>query len=338
MDRSAKKTKVAIGFDYNALELQQRTVVQQRTGEIRERLRRSAQDIWEIGHKLAEVRSRLKHGQFEFWLKVEFNWSRRTAYNFINVYEKFRERANFAQIDIAASALYLLAAPSTPQGIRDEYLQQAREGKKVTHQDLQKVIKTEKFRPASGSTTSASTTDESSIPVPLKPEVITLIPRTVVEVGTPSVAKAIEQQGAASTETTGNIQPGWYYLEKQHLLFCGDTALSQFSKYIPQAALAVAITSNDWDHDWLIDRARTVIVLPEADLKENLVERLLLMFSSPGEAVVFPWLPGQDMIGVAHNLGRQVFAGDPTPKRCDKAIAYSGLKPERASFISTRVE
>lgn len=333
MNKPAKKTEVVIKFDYDVLEFQNRTVVQQRTGEIRECLRRSAQDIWEIGQKLTEVRSRLKHGQFDLWLKVEFNWSRRTAYNFINVYKKFRERANFAQIDIAASALYLLAAPSTPQGIRDEYLQQAREGKKVTHQDLQKAIKRDRFQ-----STSASPSAESPKPVPLKPEVITLIPETAFKASQPSVAEAKEQQSAASIETMGHIQPGWYYLEKQHLLFCGDTALSQFSKRIPQAALAVAITSNDWDHDWLIERARTVILLPEADLKENLVERLLLMFSSPGEAVVFPWLPSQDMIAVAHDLGRQVFAGDPTPERCDQAIAYSGLKPERASFISTLVE
>jgi len=37
---------------------------------------------------------------FETWLKAEFGWSRRTAYNFINVYETFAERANLAQIDI----------------------------------------------------------------------------------------------------------------------------------------------------------------------------------------------------------------------------------------------
>jgi len=35
-----------------------------------ESLRHSAQEIWEIGQKLVDVRSRLKHGQFET-LKAE---------------------------------------------------------------------------------------------------------------------------------------------------------------------------------------------------------------------------------------------------------------------------
>jgi len=86
------------------------------------------------------VRSRLKHGQFETWLKAEFGWSRRTAYNFINVYETFAERANLAQIDIATSALYLLAAPSTPQNVRNEFMQRAKEGETVTHKSLRRVI------------------------------------------------------------------------------------------------------------------------------------------------------------------------------------------------------
>jgi len=68
------------------------------------------------------MRSRLKHGQFETWLKAES--LEPTAYNFINVYETFAERANLAQIDIATSALYLLAAPST-QNVRNEFMQRA---------------------------------------------------------------------------------------------------------------------------------------------------------------------------------------------------------------------
>ncbi|WP_238845887.1 DUF3102 domain-containing protein [Nostoc edaphicum] len=113
------KDTIITRFDYELLTPEQRTLVEQCTTEIREQLRQTAQDIWEIGQRLAEVRSKLKHGQFDTWLKAEFGWSRRTAYNFINVYETFDNRANLAQIDIATSALYLLAAPSTPQKLRD---------------------------------------------------------------------------------------------------------------------------------------------------------------------------------------------------------------------------
>lgn len=327
MSRSAKKTQAIIQFDYDALQLNQRSIVQQRTGEIRERLQRSAQDIWEIGQKLTDVRNQLKHGQFDLWLKAEFNWSRRTAYNFINVYESFRERANFAHINIAASALYLLAAPSTPQAVRDEYLQLAGKGKKVTHQELQRVIKKDKPKSEPRSTT----TEPSKAAAP-RPEIITVIPQAS-EVEMPfEIAQSLEQQSATQSFPAG-IQPGWYWLGKQHLLFYGDTASSQFSTHLPEVVLAVAITSKDWDHDWLIDRARTVIILPEAGLRENLVEQLLLTFSNLGETVVFPWLPSQDIIAAAHTLGRRVFAGDSSLERCSKAIAYLGLKVEQASHL-----
>lgn len=127
---------------------------------------------------------------------------------------------------------------------------------------------------------------------------------------------------------------GWYLLEKRHLLFYGDTASPEFVEHLPQGALALAITSNDWDHDWLIDRIRTVIVFPESHLKEQLVEQLLLMFSKPGETVVFPWLPTGEMIAVAHKLERQIYAGDSI--RCIEAIKRSGLRYQRINMLKKR--
>ncbi|CBN59232.1 MULTISPECIES: DUF3102 domain-containing protein [Kamptonema] len=342
MGNSQKRLNLVTGFDYEILESQERIVVQQRTGEIRERLQRSAQDIWEIGQKLADVRSRLKHGQFDTWLKAEFGWSRRTAYNFINVYEAFPERANFAQINIATSALYLLAAPSTSQELRDEVLQRAKEGEPVTYKEIRQVIKEEK------SQSPAVEKPQSPKPeiVALKPKALVEAENSVVEVTALDGIAELEDEicrgnapvltpesGGATTEglplqTPINIQPGWYMLEKQHLLFCGDTASPKFVERIPQAALAIAITGDDWDHDWLIERAKTVIVFPESSLKEQMLSSLLSMFSTPGEAVIFPWLPDSTMLAIAHKLERNIFAGDMSPERCRKAIAHSQLLAE----------
>lgn len=316
MGNSQKRLNLVTGFDYEILESQERIVVQQRTGEIRERLQRSAQDIWEIGQKLADVRSRLKHGQFDTWLKAEFGWSRRTAYNFINVYEAFPERANFAQINIATSALYLLAAPSTSQELRDEVLQRAKEGEPVTYKEIRQVIKEEK-----------SQSPAVEKPQSPKPEIVALKPKALVEAEN-SVVEVTALDIPAPAVAPINIQPGWYMLEKQHLLFCGDTASPKFVERIPQAALAIAITGDDWDHDWLIERAKTVIVFPESSLKEQMLSSLLSMFSTPGESVIFPWLPDSTMLAIAHKLERNIFAGDMSPERCRKAIAHSQLLAE----------
>lgn len=324
MDDSIEKARVVSNFDYKVLDYEQRIAVQKLTGEIRERLRYSAQVIWEVGQKLAEVRLQLKHGQFDAWLRGEFGWSRRTAYNFINVYETFGESANLAQIDIAASALYLLAAPSTPKEVRDEFLQRATEGETVTHKELRQVINKERF-----SSSLAAEKPEPAEVFASKPEVITVIPKASVEVETSAVEDQELLSSAPTIATSDNIQPGWYLLEKQHLLFCGDTASSRFLERTQQAALALAITSDDWDHDWLVDKARSVIILPESVLKEQMIEKLILMFSAPMDVVIFPWLPDQDMVAVAHKLKRRLCAGDPDPVRCSRAIAHAGLKVER---------
>ena len=133
------------GFDYGALDMETRVVVQQRTGEIRSLVRRSAQDIIDIGLKLGEVKQRLGHGGFGKWLEAEFEWSERTARQFMQVGERFKS-ANFADLNVAPSALYLLAASSTPDEAVEEALERAAGGERITHAAAKGIV--EAHRPA----------------------------------------------------------------------------------------------------------------------------------------------------------------------------------------------
>jgi DNA modification methylase len=317
-------------FDYEALDLQKRGIVEQRTREIRERLQYSAQAIWEIGQKLADVRSQLKHGQFDAWLKAEFDWSRRTAYNFINVYEAFNERANLAQIDIATSALYLLAAPSTSEKIREEFLKRAQEGETITHKKLSQVIKEEKLKSSDAikkieQVSTETTANSNSAPATNKQRIVAIIPKAATEEKTLVEPISVDSPGLSPD----NIRPGWYLLDGQHLLFCGDTASSEFVDCIPLAALAIAIAPDDWDHDWLVERAKRIFIFPEADFELQKFEQLIEMFSNVGDLVVFPWLPKSEMLTVAHKLRRIIIAGEVNLDLCRQAIALSGLTAEK---------
>lgn len=317
-------------FDYEALTVEQRNLIMQRTGEIQERLQRSAQDIWEIGQRLADVRDELKHGQFEAWLKAEFNWSRRTAYNFINVYETFGERANLAQLDIASSALYLLAAPSTPQNLREEYLLKAKEGEKITHKELVSDIKQKKQKSNPPEVKQSDSTPNAETKLPVVPasipEILQLIPPTPTVIDVKSVEVPEPELKKIYPATDIKVEAGWYVLEGQHMVFCGDTAKPEFHSHIPDVSLAVAATSNNWDHDWLVDVAQTLIVLEESVLQQNKLEQLINMFSLPGEAIVFPWLPYPEMIAIANKFNRKVIGGDLSQERCQQAILASGLE------------
>ncbi|BAB74360.1 DUF3102 domain-containing protein [Anabaena sp. FACHB-709] len=316
------KQNIVTSFDYGILTPEQRSLVEQRTSEIREQLRRTAQDIWEIGQSLAEVRAQLKHGQFETWLKAEFGWSRRTAYNFINVYETFGNRANLAQIDIATSALYLLAAPSTPENLREQYIEEAKAGKRITHKELVQTIKHQQ----------ENLPEQTELPLTTTSEIIAIIPNSIDKSNSHDVNNSIVEVPITAPpipETIAELSRRWLRLGKQHLIFHGDTASSEFFANIPSIALAVAVTEDDWDHEWLIEEAKTLIVLQPSDLQTNTLEQLITMFSQPGELIVFPWLPQPDMIAIAHRLQRRVIAGDPSIELCQQAVIASGLSVEQ---------
>lgn len=131
-------------FDYKALDSETRIVVQQRTNEIKSLMRRTSQDIIEIGEKLIEVKERLEHGRFESWVKTEFEWALRTANRFISVAKNFKS-ANLADLPIAPSALYELAAPSTPEEVRQEVVKRAQRGEKITYTKAMSLL--EDYKP-----------------------------------------------------------------------------------------------------------------------------------------------------------------------------------------------
>lgn len=126
-------------FDYAALDSETRIVVQQRTTEIKALMKRAASDIIEIGQKLIEVKARLGHGHFYGWLGSEFDWTPMTASRFMNVADKFKSN-NLLDLNFAPSALYLLAAPSTPESIRVEAIERAEQGETITYSAARDLI------------------------------------------------------------------------------------------------------------------------------------------------------------------------------------------------------
>lgn len=128
---------IQLAFDYGALDADTRTIVRQRTNEIKGLMKRAAQDIIDIGQKLIEVKARLGHGHFGAWLAAEFEWSQDTANNFMAVARNFIEIPNGSEF--APRALYLLARPSTPEPARIEALEIARSGQPITYNTAQEI-------------------------------------------------------------------------------------------------------------------------------------------------------------------------------------------------------
>lgn len=337
MQYTNQDTKSRTQFEYDFLPPQKRASIQRITLEIKESLRKTVRTVWETGKKLVEVRSQVETCQFNLWLKAEFDWSRRTAYNFISVYEAFPEfsSANFAQLNISVSALYLLAAPSMHQATRKQIINKALSGEYISHKVIQKAIEEVKGKQANDSSilpiVSCPSIDES-IPLTnfLQLEVQDLIPELHDDI---AKYKKSEFKGGSlvsayedCTETNSDLRPAWNLIEKNFSLFWGDTASLRFIEHLPPDAFVLAIPSNKWHHDWLLSKSRNFIILHQPTIKRELLERLLSAFSTDGKAIIFPWLPDWRMIKLALDLKIKVYAGDPEMKQCENMLSRLGLK------------
>lgn len=126
-------------FSYSLLDTETRLLVEQRTNEIGQLIHRSAQDIFDIGQKLIEVKEKLGHGRFALWLNAEFNWSESAARRFMQVAHQFKS-VNFADLKIATSALYLLASNNNPPAARQEALKRAKQGERIDYTKAKSIV------------------------------------------------------------------------------------------------------------------------------------------------------------------------------------------------------
>lgn len=100
-------------YDYSQIPEAHRDAIKRSAINIKPRLKRAAEDIFVIGEELAATKARLLHGEYTNWLEVEFGLSERMAQRFVNVRERLGAKSDKLSV-LIPSALYLLAAKSTP--------------------------------------------------------------------------------------------------------------------------------------------------------------------------------------------------------------------------------
>ena len=187
------------GYDYAALDRQTRQLAQDAAREIRARGKRVMQDTIDIGHYLLSVKEALPHGHFTQWIEAEFGWKERQARNFMNIAREFKT-ANFADLDIATSALGMLAAPSTPEEARVEALEAAKTDR-VDTKEAKRIIEKHK----QGNTPAPAqpaTTPDGAVITGRKKVVLTPRPDTADAADLPDVDHVEPVADTADVETT----------------------------------------------------------------------------------------------------------------------------------------
>jgi hypothetical protein len=122
-------------------------VLAEHAAAIRQIGKRVIADLIEVGGRLNTCRDILKDDRrWRAWLKTELKLSHQSAGRFIQIYELAEERSNLDHLDLSVSAIYLLAAPSTPESARDEIIERAASGERLSHAGVQATIAEAKGR------------------------------------------------------------------------------------------------------------------------------------------------------------------------------------------------
>jgi hypothetical protein len=85
----------------------------------------------------------LPHGAFGPWLELEFEWTVRTAQNYMRLAETLGEKAQHVS-HLPMRAVYSLSAPSTPDTARQAVLAQVERGERPDEVEVHQLIKEHK--------------------------------------------------------------------------------------------------------------------------------------------------------------------------------------------------
>lgn len=299
-------------FDYTQFDKDTSQFLQGEAGKIKGLLTQTIESIVEIGSRLIEVKKSLKHGQYRQWLHSEFEMSIRTADNFTRVARCFND-ANFSELDIAKSALYLLAAPSVPDEAREEALDIAK-NERVSQRKATEIIESHK---------NSLTEDSSPIPPPQK-----------VKTGQRYRRKETKKKSKDTTSRSTSrkdlqVSKGEVWsLGRYHRLFCGSATSQKFQQLIPKGISLVIYFPND-ANGWptsIPDNVNTVWSFYTAledfhldHLRESL-ESCISGTTDPGETVVMLGLPHPSLFILIEQLEVSCICAEADPNICTDAV------------------
>lgn len=135
--------------------------------DIRQCLKKTAENFIEIGNLLLEAKSKVPHGEWGNWLKENISFSHQTANKFMQVADRFSNVASTRNFN-SAQMFELLPLPK--KHTDDFFAEKAKSGvdlEKLTEKELRKEVKEwkEKFRsPRKRNSNDVSDTSTEKIP------------------------------------------------------------------------------------------------------------------------------------------------------------------------------
>lgn len=101
---------------------------------------RTVGDVVAVGRNLAEAKAALPHGEFLPWINDEFDWSMRHAQRYIAAYAWLAKCDKLSHLAVSGSALFLLAAPATPDAAREAATRMMEGGASLTYSEACSLV------------------------------------------------------------------------------------------------------------------------------------------------------------------------------------------------------
>ncbi|MBD2395677.1 DUF3102 domain-containing protein [Cyanobacterium aponinum FACHB-4101] len=136
-------------FDYSALDANTAKLAKESAIEIKVREKAVWANIIEIGNRLIQVKNALPYGQFESWVKSEFQWNKSTSSRYMKIAEEIKPEVARAQLlPNSFNSLYALASglSKADEETKEEILtavesKTEEKGKALTEKEIKEITK-----------------------------------------------------------------------------------------------------------------------------------------------------------------------------------------------------
>ena len=108
---------------------------------VRTRVKSALDGVIATGRDLIAAKKIVGHGNWLAWLEREFGWtSDKTAERFMSVAKLAGKFVNLSNLNVPASGVYLLAAPSTPDEVIEAVAKRSENGDRLTLAEVERMI------------------------------------------------------------------------------------------------------------------------------------------------------------------------------------------------------
>lgn len=314
-------------FDYSLLSLDQQKLLQGITQKIKVLIRKTLEDIVDIGRYLTEVKEFLPHGQFYRWLKTEFGWDGASSARAMSVYRRLKtiNLTDFTGLQIYPSAVYSLLPTEVPDGALIEMKELAQSGVTINIQ----VAEMLKAKYKEKDTSLSKKKEKIDNPIETQPKILSDISNSsFLDVEEKTVAIRPKQQIVKVIPREDRWKIG------KHLIICAEPNSKEFLKILPKdSSLCLCFPPNKYwtpnenlSYHSLMTFYSQYQDIDLLSLVES-VQKIIEITTNQGDPIVVCYLPFPSVLMLINDLDCKAYVAEPNYEKCLALVKLVEAQP-----------